>query len=249
MKKLLLTLAFILAALPALFAQDGRSIVRVRLSDNTPLIVTIDGKSFGQDDKIVTADNITAGRHKLKVFVPATSGRERRALVYEGDFKVQPNTHSYIIVDRFKATTRITSGSRESMDRDVRYPVDRVKHPSNRGNNYNNNDDDRGYRNDRHTSRNAFSPADMRDLNERVEDRMHSDGKVKLMKSVLVNRTYTTDQVRTMLSWLTFDDSKLEFAKWAYTNVIDKRNYWKLDNAFTFSSSKEDFNDYFVARR
>ena len=89
----------------------------------------------------------------------------------------------------------------------------------------------------------------MNDLKERVDLRMFNDGKVQLISSVLQDRTYTTAQVRTMLSWLSFDDSKLQLARMAYANVMDKQNYWKLEDAFSFSSTKEHFSEYLTARR
>jgi hypothetical protein len=252
MKKILLTLAFLLAVLPALFAQDGRSIVRVRLSDNTPLRIAIDGKAYNDEGKVVTVDNITAGRHKLKVFVPAKSGRGNRTLVYQGDFKVEPGTYSYFVVDRYKGTVRVSTGYRSNLDRDVKDPIDRGRYPNDKDRGYNDRTDqdryDRG--DDRHDRRrNALTSSDMDDLQVRVSGRMHNDGKVHLMKSVLQDHTYTTAQVRTMLSWLSFDDSKLQLAKIAYANVVDKKNYWKLEDSFSFSSTREDFSEYLTARR
>ena len=245
MKKVLLTLAFLLAVLPALFAQGGHSSLKVRLSDNTPLRIAIDGKAYNDESKVVTVDNIAAGRHKLKVFIPAKSGRGNRTLVYQGDFRLEPGTSSYFVVDRFNGTVRVSTEQRADLDRNTRTP-------GNNGRGYNHRKDqdryDRGDdRQDRR--RNALTYSDMNDLKDRVDGRMFNDGKVQLISSVLQDRTYTTAQVRTMLSWLSFDDSKLQLARMAYANVMDKQNYWKLEDAFSFSSTKEHFSEYLTARR
>ncbi len=249
MKKVLLTLVFILAVVPTLFAQDGRSIVRVRLSDNKPLMIAIDNKTYNDVSKVITVDNITAGRHKLKVFVPGASGRGRKTLVYQGEFNVDVGTYSYIIVDRYKGKVRITSGYRGNLDKEVNNSGRRNEYDEDREDGYH--DRDRYDRdNDRYDNdRSMFSSRDMQTLEDRVQDRMHNTDKVKLMKSVLNDRTYTTEQVRTMLEWLSFDDSKLDFATWAYNNVVDKKNYWKLEDTFSFSSTKDKFSDYITARR
>jgi hypothetical protein len=42
----------------------------------------------------------------------------------------------------------------------------------------------------------------------------------------------------------TFEDSKLEFAKNAYANCSNKDDYYMLNEAFTFSSSKSELNKY-----
>jgi hypothetical protein len=82
----------------------------------------------------------------------------------------------------------------------------------------------------------------MEDLRSRVAARITDSDKEKLMKTALDGRTVTTDQVRDMLGWLSFDDTKLDFAKWAYSSVSDRQNYWKLEDAFSFSATKDEFN-------
>lgn len=123
----------------------------------------------------------------------------------------------------------------------------------NSNNNGYNNDgygDDRGYGNDRggYNNRNMLSNRDIEDLRTRVADRITDTDKEKLMKSVLDNRSCTTDQVRTMMSWLSFESTKLDFAKWAFDKAADSRNYWKLESEFSFSSSKDEFNNYIKGR-
>ena len=252
MKRMLLTLTFLLALIPALMAQDGRSIVRVRLSDNTPMNIAIDGRSYNENKKVITVDNIPAGRHRLQVFLPGKKGG-RKTKVYDDYFKVDVGTYTYIIVDRYKGTTRINTGYRSNLDKDSDDRDDRTNHRDERDNRYDDRDRDGrnggSKRGNGYNTGRVFSSEDMHELKVRVEDRMHSGDKVKLMKSVLADRNYTTDQVRTMLAWLSFDDSKLDFAKWAHTNVIDKKNYWKLEDAFSFSSTKDKFSDYIAVRR
>jgi hypothetical protein len=121
-----------------------------------------------------------------------------------------------------------------------------------------NNDEDRDYRDRRDDDRRRnddvyyskqWSQQDMSDLKKRVDDRMMDGDKVKLMQSVLQDRRYTTEQMRTMLNWLSFEDSKLTVAKWGYDNVTDKQNYWKLESEFSFSSSKDEFNNHINGRK
>jgi hypothetical protein len=46
-----------------------------------------------------------------------------------------------------------------------------------------------------------------------------------------------------MLDWLTFEGSRLEFAKWAYTRVSDRTNYGQLKTKFSFLSSKKTIDN------
>ena len=38
----------------------------------------------------------------------------------------------------------------------------------------------------------------------------------------------------------TFENNRLEVAKYAYRKTVDKHNYFQLNEALTFSSSKDD---------
>ncbi|MBZ0097967.1 MAG: DUF4476 domain-containing protein, partial [Taibaiella sp.] len=99
--------------------------------------------------------------------------------------------------------------------------------------------------NDRpYANSNVLNNEDLKDMEARVEERITDTDKLKLMKSVLEDRTYYSVQVRTMLNWLVFESSRVDFAKWSYERVLDKQDYWKLEDAFTFSSSKDEFNEH-----
>jgi hypothetical protein len=41
-----------------------------------------------------------------------------------------------------------------------------------------------------------------------------------------------------------FEDTRLEFAQYAYAYTLDLRNYYKLNDAFTFESSIDELNKY-----
>jgi hypothetical protein len=41
-----------------------------------------------------------------------------------------------------------------------------------------------------------------------------------------------------------FESTRLDFAKFAYAYTLDLRNYYKLNDAFTFESSIDDLDKY-----
>jgi len=41
-----------------------------------------------------------------------------------------------------------------------------------------------------------------------------------------------------------FEDTKLEYAKYAYTLCFNPENYWKVNEAFTFESNIDELNEY-----
>jgi hypothetical protein len=68
-------------------------------------------------------------------------------------------------------------------------------------------------------------------------------------RQIISSSCVTTAQVKTLMALFTFEDSKLTFAKEAYARTYDIGNYWMLSDAFTFSSSIDDLNNYINSRK
>ena len=56
-------------------------------------------------------------------------------------------------------------------------------------------------------------------------------------------------QVKELLMLFTFEESKLDIAKYAYNHTYDIGNYYKLNDAFTFESSTDELNKYINSHR
>jgi hypothetical protein len=46
-----------------------------------------------------------------------------------------------------------------------------------------------------------------------------------------------------------FEDSKLEWAEYAYGKTTDPNNYYQLNDGFTFSSSVDSLNEYIESHK
>jgi hypothetical protein len=55
-------------------------------------------------------------------------------------------------------------------------------------------------------------------------------------------------QVRELMEAFTFESTRVEFAKFAYPMVTDKERFYIVYDAFTFSSSIDELDD-FIARQ
>lgn len=53
-----------------------------------------------------------------------------------------------------------------------------------------------------------------------------------------------TTQIKSIMEIFSFESNKLDYAKWAYANCVDKSNYFLLNSAFSFSSSKTELSNY-----
>ena len=70
------------------------------------------------------------------------------------------------------------------------------------------------------------------------------DDKLRIAEQVARGNNLSALQVRDMVKLMTFEDTKLDFAKHAYNKVLDPQNYYVVYDAFTFSSTIEDLADY-----
>lgn len=63
-------------------------------------------------------------------------------------------------------------------------------------------------------------------------------------KDVFADEYFSTGQVTEVMKKFSFDDSKVNFAKWAYSRTMDKKNYYKVVDQLTFASDKKELSEY-----
>lgn len=90
----------------------------------------------------------------------------------------------------------------------------------------------------------AICAGDFADIKEAISHATFSDAKKQIMEQALEDRCVNTTQVKEILGMFTFDSDKVEAAKFLYPRTIDKRNYYKVNSAFTFSGSVDELNQF-----
>lgn len=93
----------------------------------------------------------------------------------------------------------------------------------------------------------AVTNISAKEFNERLEavkKTSFDDKRLGKAKQVFDDEILNVNQIIEVIKVFSFDDSKLDFAKWAYADCIDKKNYYKLDDQFSFGSSKQSLSDY-----
>lgn len=233
MKRFIYTLLLLLGVTASGFAAyDGRSVLEIRLSDKSPLVVTIDGRQYNKHGRSITIGNLPKGKHSIRIyeFLEYKRGGGRAKLLFTGTIKVDAGTYNYCVVDVKTQDMRVRTMDLEYayVDYDDYGSSDSIAVGDNGG---------------------TLSAKDLNDLKTRADGRITDTEKLKLLKSVLSDYTYSSAQVRTITGWLAFEDSKLNFAKWSYDKVTDKQDYWKLEDIFTYSTSKDEFNKFIKKKR
>ncbi|MBW6491225.1 MAG: DUF4476 domain-containing protein [Lentimicrobium sp.] len=73
-----------------------------------------------------------------------------------------------------------------------------------------------------------------------IKNESFNSTRLTLAKQILRSKQcFTTAQVKEMVRLFSFDDSRLELAKYAWDYTIDRENYYQVADAFSFSSNKE----------
>lgn len=81
-----------------------------------------------------------------------------------------------------------------------------------------------------------------------VKNQSFSDDKQRVTKQIVKSNCMTVDQLVDLLNEFSFDDGKLDTAKFAYDYIYDIENYFKVFDVFSFSSSGEKLEEYINGR-
>ncbi|MFZ4057222.1 MAG: DUF4476 domain-containing protein [Ferruginibacter sp.] len=86
-------------------------------------------------------------------------------------------------------------------------------------------------------------------LKQTLTNEAFDDTRSTIAKQVLGINYFTSEQVRQLVKLFTFDTGKLDIAKFAYKNTVDRGNYYVIYPELTFSSSKDNLAKYIQAFR
>ncbi len=90
----------------------------------------------------------------------------------------------------------------------------------------------------------AMSDADFHQAITTINNKSFEDSKLAVAKQVIKGNCVTAAQITRIMGTFDFEDTKLEFAKYAYTLCFNPENYWKVNNAFEFESTIDELNEY-----
>jgi hypothetical protein len=77
-----------------------------------------------------------------------------------------------------------------------------------------------------------------------ISSKGFDDTRLSTAKQVAKANCLTTDQILEIMAIFGFEDSRLDFAKYAYDYCFDQNNYFNVSQGFSFDSSTEELNEY-----
>jgi Domain of unknown function (DUF4476) len=208
----------------SLLAFDGSRLSISAPGTSTQLQIEIDGRKFTMKNNSITVGYLGEGRHDVKIFKEAKRTRNnfgRREIVYNNTIILKRGFHLDITVNRFG---KVLVDERR-MDYDDEWY----------------NDEDEYYDNDgRDNHLNVMSGRELEQVKESLRKEWFESNRLTSVKFILDKSNFTTAQVKELMLLFVFESNKLEVAKYAYRKTVDKQNYYLLNEALTFSSSKEE---------
>ncbi|MEX2349444.1 MAG: DUF4476 domain-containing protein [Flavobacteriaceae bacterium] len=81
-------------------------------------------------------------------------------------------------------------------------------------------------------------------LESSVKNESFDSGKIELLETTIKHHNFNSNQIKELMTLLSFDSGRVQFAKAAYTRVVDPENYFLVREALSYSSSKSELTDY-----
>jgi hypothetical protein len=82
------------------------------------------------------------------------------------------------------------------------------------------------------------------DLKSTINNMTFESSNINVLKTALDKNLVSVQQVKELMRYFTFEDNKLEIAKYAYKKTCDKQNYFKVYDSFNYSSSTDELKKY-----
>lgn len=210
----------------SLLAYDGSRLSISTTSTSMDLKFEVDGRKMNMQNNSVTLSNIDAGSHNVRIYrLSKRSGfGKRQEIIYAGSVFVKRGFETEITVNKFG---KIFIDESRIDNRDDVYNNGNGSYDENEG------WDDMGYSS-------VMSARDFDQVKQMISKEWLESNRLVSAQTIIDKNMFTTQQVKEMMLLFTFENNRLDVAKAAYRKTVDKQNYYLLNDALTFSSTKDD---------
>ena len=94
----------------------------------------------------------------------------------------------------------------------------------------------------------SMAPASFTKAMDNISSGSFEDSKMTVAKQVTKANCLTAAQIAEVMGLFSFEDSKLQYAKYAYDFCYNQGDYYEVNAAFTFESSIEDLNQFLESK-
>ncbi|MCF8373738.1 MAG: DUF4476 domain-containing protein [Bacteroidales bacterium] len=94
-----------------------------------------------------------------------------------------------------------------------------------------------------------MDPGSFQSAKSSIQSKSFEDSKMTLAKQIIRSNCLSVAQVKEIMLLFSFEDTRLDFAKFAYRYTCDIGNYFMVNDAFTFESTIEELDEYIQQQR
>lgn len=232
--KTIFTLCLFLFSGITAFASYNEGWLTVSSVSKAPLRIIVDGRSFTDNNSgnEVSLRDLRPGYHTVKVIQfnrgrsgYGWNGNGRMKTLYESTIFIKPNFHVDILINRFG---KVLIDERQLT----------------RNNNGQYDDDDWDYDNQHGYGYTEMDSRSFDQLKQTLRNESFDNTRLSIAKQAAASQYFKAVQVKELMELFSFEKNRLELAKFCYSRTIDKGNYFIVNDAFSFSNSKEELSRY-----
>ncbi|CAN5300529.1 hypothetical protein BH09BAC1_BH09BAC1_19920 [soil metagenome] len=252
MKRLLLLSTLIVTLAFSAFKVSASTRLHIASYDNAPIVVYIDGVEYGPFSNRHKLSGLAPGMHNLRVLALYTnpySAYNTQQLIYNGPVSLP---FGYEVVTTVTPYNNLNIDQMYAMGPEVvnvgggvvcAYPGNAaVGHPVNNP-----------------VGNPVYNPVpqapviypmhegEFTNLMGVINNRPFDSTKRQLAAQALSSNYFTSGQILRMLQLFSFESSRLEVAKLAYSRTVDPERFYIVFDAFTFDSSVRNLSNYMAS--
>ena len=179
--------------------------------------------------------DLNSGNNTISIY-------DRNFLVYRTRINIRNNTRMVLDYFNYKGLYLLGTYNLRNNYGDIWNDTWNNPYGNNNGNSWDPYDDyNSGYNNN---YGNVMNDRDFSSFLQMIKKQSFDDDKLAFLRSQLNRTSFTTAQVKSIMKQFSFDKNRLEFAKQAYKNCVDSRNYYQLYDVFDFQSYARELNKY-----
>lgn len=92
----------------------------------------------------------------------------------------------------------------------------------------------------------VLTPKEYNEVRNTIKNVSFDDERLSTAKLILNSSCMTSNQIAELTGLFSFESSRLEFAKYAYSFCTDQHNYFRVGEQLSFSSSRTELNEFIM---
>ena len=213
----------------------------VMRADSSVFNLMLDEAVFGSAAKSFNLTNLTPGFHHIKMLKPVTGKPNRAGIVPEAEVLYD----GYVNIPE---SSRVTAVNSERDQLNIVSIVPLIQYilgilgqgQTGNGGWGQGNGNPWGFP----IGPQAMAGNDFEMLKSTINGKTFDSDKMNILKMAMMNNHFSASQVTQLVSLFDFESNKVAVAKALYSKVVDKGNYYLVNNAFNFSSSSSELAEY-----